>query len=422
METDAYFSYLHGYTLAIAIPIIAKIGPPAEIAELTDDDQRGPLLVTLATELACEMVRVLYHNLFVGRWSEAFEQFLEISGGTPYQTLKRDCADLLARKNSLIVEAQGLERRIIQRGYGQVCFNPAGQALPTIDNDFIEWYPSSLDADAKRLEAEYLQVASEYRTTLQELTVLETKCAAARNAIESSTQFQRLYLIHLQKQGLAEEGTSIRDVRGRTIRINFSDSPPVGGAAEILAKTDKAWWTQFTTKVANAVERTASAGFASLMMRDPLLIQCVADRQKSDQLEKFSWSGAWIHILTNPREFRSSLEWPAYFRSNSKSSEESIRQYGSKLRKEDKLVRAWLRDQGGAYHPSNWHDPSNDSKIFRDVYPAAQARNELYYCLCQSSAETFEPLISASYPLTRWEAWALKARESGPQYWRRNVK
>ena len=48
-----HYQRLHGNTLPMVIAALEKIGPPTAIAKVLDMHQQGPLLVTLATELAC---------------------------------------------------------------------------------------------------------------------------------------------------------------------------------------------------------------------------------------------------------------------------------------------------------------------------------------------------------------------------------
>ena len=72
---------LHSFAMPLVIEAIEEIGPPSAIALVPRKAQRGPLLVTLATELCSILVSMLHEQLSCGRCLADSEDRVALSLG-----------------------------------------------------------------------------------------------------------------------------------------------------------------------------------------------------------------------------------------------------------------------------------------------------------------------------------------------------
>ena len=420
MERKPHYEGLHGYTLPLTIKALEKIGLPLAILKVPDEDQRGPLIVTLALELACVLVGLLYQSLAIGDGTDELAAFVMIFGGDEFQREKRQ-VDLL-------------QRRLIRFGAGELVDKKTGKGKFTrcLGEGFIAWSGDSKKASSQVEEwcKEYSKLEKEYRKISRSLASAEAHLTLSRLQILSAENFQEAYKIHQKSRGITAGWQSPPQ---KKISINFDEAHPLlqEGAAAIVRNTDPVWWNGFKRFITSKVKSTSNAGDLGLLMRDPLLLRNVRFLETKGNW----WSrDALIEILNDPKKppkdlrkileneigqpITGNLKWkkPAVVITKS-----NLGFRASMLRQEDKSSLAWVKAFSGN-HPIDWlvRWSDNDNRSLKKLqreYPAERALNELYWCLTQGSGMTFTPILSNTYPKKKWEAWQRQAQLGSTPFW-----
>jgi hypothetical protein len=402
---------LHAFTLPLVIGVIKEIGPPSAIALVPREKQRGPLLVTLATELACVLVSILREHLGWGGCIASSEDADALKLGAGYMQASQRLKALFEKERDALEAAHKIERLILRLAAGEIVDRATGTDVsPCPDGGFLRWFKN--DACTPERRRRYETYSQDFSRLKRQIKVTDSNLAKMRaEALKN-------------------------DVGGQPaeLRIDFSASYHAlqDGAAAILVQTDRAWWGQWTEKIEKEISRTFPNRGAVAMLRD-LHLNRMADIEYL--FGSMSYEGIWTYLLATPstlpvkcldflakhtdrlknflnkcfpdergdagkqvlllaeslrgdadesRELRkeftklceqwskdagsellvgptsSNLQWPAHTvhkRKKTKGaplSTEAVTDFRKLLAAQDAMVEAWLDENAGAYHPCRW--------------------------------------------------------------------
>lgn len=382
------FSWLHEYAIYIVLKtfgLIAKkqkLGFPTEIAEVKNKDQRGPLLVTLTTELAYELVQFLYPSHYERGFQKTEADYFRITGGKIFVELQKKEREDAGRYLELKRSSDNLEYYISQMKRSILVGNP--------------------DADEEKatagLRAKYEILLLQVEIARSEYVCSSKEYSDFYNSIRNASDFYDKFSRYIAKK---------IDLDGDIICGN--------GIVETLSNTDKTWWRMFIKEVIKEIAKCIGDSLDRIRMRDPKLIQ----RIKNDkELKKLNPDKAWIEIFENPDKYPGTIIWPrrTYTPAN-------VRKWQSKLNKENKEVRDWLMKNRSIYHP-DWYECgiNNPSSSFQAKPPHLRTLFELEWCLCRLSEKRILPFENSEYPLEDWKEWILKAESGREEFLIRKVK
>ena len=360
----------------------------------------------------------MHESLAWGSECEEIEDYLQICGGESYQSDLRKTLNLHGAKEAILTATVQLENRIVQYGAGEVlvCIEEGRLFTKSLLNGYVVWSEkaASIGTQAESWRIEYEQMAKKYLAASNDSAAVTARLQTLRTKLLAAPDFLGNFEAHITRRGYERGGTG-ESLDSREIAVNFDSKHFLlkDGAAAILMRTDRRWWNAFRQAIKSKVNQLRK-GAIRIMLRDVMLYRFVED-------SKFTRSVAWIDLLNEPSSFPTNLRWVPYKGRGSRINEDDIRFWRLKLRKEDQDARKWLSRHGGVCHPCNWLLPANDSLMqVRNEYPPERAKNEMYWCLCDGSEETFAPLSSRTYPLEKWRAWVDGITDGTlPKYWER---
>jgi hypothetical protein len=424
---------LHGYSLPIVISILEEIGPPLEIAKVENEEQRGPLMVTLAMELSCVLIQLLFSQRCSKAIAYELGDFLEIRGGDRFKSKNRRLEELIMKRESLICWANCIESILVGSLFVDNVVNPKADGCVTerVGGDYLRWKNCASVAELKEVEEdarknwiEYKAVVTSYKSVTRMIDDISERLISDRKALLESHDFNPAFIEHLKNRGIDKEAAMANPAKKR-IAIDFDIKHSVldTGASAILAKTDRAWWRQFVNKSTKKINATGKKGFAMIMLRDSKLAEAAKEVCTNDK--NIMEEDAWIKVLREPD---TTWNWPSYLGRQNRLNGNAIRRKLCDLGKADEIRHKWIHDKGGAIHPcySFWRNRSAADFLPKSSidtlkkYPIEQATNELYWCLCHNSSESFRPFSSLSYPKGRWNTWLETANRGNPKFWVRN--
>jgi hypothetical protein len=318
-----------------------------------------------------------------------------------------------------------------------------GFVSKSVDGEgYIEWLEvPGCDAEtASALRNEYRELVQRFQRISEKVHTIEAELGEQRKKISSAPGYMDALQRHLKARGV--EGLSLRN----DIFVDFDSqhSCLTDGPAAILRETDPKWWKAFQIRIEKRVKETSERGRIRLMLRDVRLEK--TSRLLAEQLGVNSDDG-WIDVLAKPLlkppalepsengkrpktvegrllVFPGSVKWQSYLgRKASGINDDDMRFWLSIVRKEDSSSQLWIQNHSGSYHPCNWNQgyDQRDRKL-RIQFPPARAMNELFWCLTHDTNVEFAPLISVSFPITKWQSWLKTAAAGKPEYWKRIVK
>ena len=477
MPDSSFDLGLHAFTLPLVIAAIQEVGPPFAIAAVPSEEQQGPLLVTLATELACVLVGLLHEHLAWGKCLAEADRNFEAKGGKDYLQAKQKVQFLRDQEQKIITDARRIERQLLRVAAGEIVDRAGGDdASHSPDGGFLRWTENPASTPERR---------SRYETLFHDCVILRKQIKDAEADMAK---------LENRKPKKEKEQAPIN------IDFNAPYADLQGGAAALLLQTDRRWWSRFARHIEKSIARTFPNRGALAMLRDPALNRAVG---VETSFQKFNPNSAWTFLLQEPNklpedcaklikshgtryevfldacfpllkgekekqeerlaevltsddkeaaELRklwkafndhasnqkgagaltsllgSNLHWPSHTLHKGKKSGEAlsataVSEFRRLLAAEDASVRFWIREQAGEFHPLDWIARTDSAKGARSRnhsvrYPSERAKNELYYCLSQSRAE-FVPLVSVAYSAETWGDWVANAKRHGADYWRR---
>jgi len=464
MQALPHHEHLRGFTLPLVISTLKQVGPPLAIAKVPDERKRGPLLVTLATELASIIVGLLYDSLTRGMGREEVENFLMIRGGKEFQDSLQHYQRVLRTKADLRSAIEQLESRALRLGAAEIVDKKPvrGSFAKCVEGGYIQWHEeiSYVAETIHAWRAEYKQLSTKFQKISDEVNVIEVYLAKQRNAIFSFKDFHDGLQCYLKSRGLQGE------LPKKGIFVNFDSQHPLmqDGAAAIWQRTDARGWRAFEKCINESVRNTAHRGPVRLMLREALLVKAahlLIDTKQPNNISRSlpSVDEAWIHVLRKPSImpdlikrksetpdypnsencnvpndleaklfiFPGSIDWSPYAMG---LTNDNMRNWRRVLRREDADAIKWIKENSGVFHPCNWYElidnmPLNEVRRLSNLnkqYPLERAINELYWCLCKDSDQTFSPLASVSYSIVKWYDWVSIAEAGDPPYWQQNFK
>ncbi len=410
-----HYERLHAYTFSLVLSALEKLGPPAALAKVGAQSQRGPLLVTLATELACVCVGLLHESLTRGLGWTTVEDCLQIYGGDGYRTAFRNYQRAFQAKEAAVAEITRLENRTLRHGAARLNAVAAKREPSTkcANGGRLYWQKSPpcglTTAQAWLREHRYL--SGRLQKLSKEARSLGRSLQRRRQRISRSSGFQDFAQKSLQDRELIQPPSS------HAIRCDFDGDHPLlaEGAASALRTTDPHWWRAFARLFNQQMQKTTERGHIRLLLRDAHLAEAAQQQAVSDNS---NIDDAWTKILRCPRENWISLP---YTGKSGALNDDDLRAWRKELRREDTIAKEWFRCNGGVGHPCVWAMTSGISLLVSRDYPAARAKNELNYCL-SGSVGSFVPLFSRTLTKKKWEAWLKQASVGKPAYWKRKAK
>lgn len=447
----------HNSVLPVVISGIEQLGPPAAIARISDESQRGPLLVTLAVELTLVIVGLIQEGMHGSAEREEREVFMAIRGGESLRLVNDQLERCRQEKEVLITKVEKLERRLLLHGLGQIVEIEPKVGIYTIcaQGDYIVWSssPADIAETAEELRREYEGVAAGYRSASLEVEKWESRRSELLQEICSAPDYRDGLRFHLKARGLKSFPTAEERFEKRGL-IDFKSNHSLlrKGVAAFLREREIRWWSAFEEFSMKTMRKISSRGFVRLMLRDGRLAEVA--RWRADALN-LNPDGGWLEVIANPQleqEYRSMgglvafsgaetgtlpagehhpseewirilatlmveqrpAKWPPYTSNEKVLGENAIRYWRLKLREEEQRAGRWMNAKSGGYHPCNWLVREEDSEVGLD-YPVQRALDELSWCL--GGGGDFEPFLSSSWTAEKWQAWCKQARSGAPNYW-----
>ena len=246
-----YYERLHGYTLPIVISALKEIGHPLAIDKVCEK-QRGPLLVTLAAELAAIVVGLIYESKLCEMGLDEFERLVMILGGEDYQSAVRNYENAFQRENELISTITKLEN-LIKRFCSQKNIRKIYDSKTTI----------SWETTHRKLSAELCLISKDVCSARRRMKSQRLKALISP---DFANAMQR-HLATLDRQQRV----------GNEITIDFDGLHPLlkDSSADVLRLTEPEWWQKFKDYVSKCVKTTTNHVQVRLMLRDSLLCQTV---------------------------------------------------------------------------------------------------------------------------------------------------
>ncbi|MEO8341141.1 MAG: hypothetical protein ABI604_15760, partial [Nitrospirota bacterium] len=419
MPAKLYYQRLHGYTLPLVIDVFQEIGLPRAIQKVSDPAERGPLQVTLATELACVIVSLLHEGLAWGVGTEEIEDLLTERGGDDYRKALYEEKEKFEKKCALYLKINQMEQRIANLGFGEHVGNgrAKGSMSDAVDGGFIDWSTGIADSRETMLlmKNEHQKLLSKYHRLAKSANKLGNELRVLRLEIQKADDFQKALEKHLVSRDVQ------RPKDGKGIAINFRSTNPVlmEGAVKILRVTELRWWILFENQIKKRIVTLSKKGNARLSLRDSVLNALVKLDHKHGIQTFFA---AWIDMLKNPsimpdsilkqhRTFSSryanpakpdvttpmssgNLKYPAYTKIERKDAKElndrDLGYWFAELRTEDASACAWIQKHAGAFHPCDWLRPIDKKSLSHwKKYPPERAINELHWCLSDGKRDLY---------------------------------
>jgi hypothetical protein len=382
------------------IAALTKVGVPNALLTVTDERQQGPLLVTLALEVAAVAVSLLHENLAWSVGAEELERHYKVHGGNAYLDAFTKERDLHRSIEDLIAKAQKIENRILRLHMGDLT-NRSPKKSPKskcLNGGYISW-KIPLCSEARELKKHYDKLV--------------------RALLSSRARYKKTAdrLRSFRKEILGDA-----PALARTIKFDFDSSNPImhESAVGILQRTERKWWRLFENAFQNEHHASVIRGLLGLILRDPAI------QKATHIIRKHGVENARIDFIRRSKDY-STLQWPHDLNCIGILSSGNFRKRRHLLRKDDEDASAWIKRHAGPYHPCNLYGidrcerPSVKQRHLINTYPAGRAINELYWCLCENTSENMKPLLSLRYSAEDWQKWQTSAVLGSPKYFRRPV-
>lgn len=449
---DYYFPDLMGYTFPAVVKILEKIGDPVEMRNLPEEN-RGPMRVTLASELAVLAKAWLLDRLNGEQLAAQIDELYQQHGDARYCEILLEI-DLATKE--LVIDQQKLSR--VQE---QIARRTADDVVP--DHPDTKTLTANIRLYYKRISVSPLLAVQDLATEYAKLVAAQARLHRKLDTLESEkkkqrrkTELRQKYRDDLAKlmdsdlRRLSTQGEQIQT--GRGIRVDPMNSPtllPARGAAYYLRNTDADWWLSFTKELTCEVERDGFQTPHKILLRHPQIIQSIKSLSAtipSKIVGPMIVENPTLDVAATVTKYRQQRGGGDYVvlkaatpagwlfslhRPPGKSIKpDAYRQRVSLLRSEDEDLRKWIECHGGNDHPANFYlewayahrdldnKPSPPARYNSD-FSLERSRNELYWCLSRRNPSDypFEGIYSEAEPKEFWEKRTKKWDVKQPNYW-----
>jgi hypothetical protein len=417
-----YLPKLVGYTMPVVIDAIDEIKPPVEIQKIPDGAQKGPILVTLAAQLANIVADAIYHQLAQTPEHHRFRDYYEIHGGSRYRKLllglERACQRRAQARSHLVhLETRFLARDTATFDHGKW---PNGKKVKSPLAGILTWN-GHLGKGLAETQCMYGKAADEYRKYSKDCEDLVKAIEDEEIAIKSVTPPEEV----VRTLRLNAEDTYVFRSKGQPIsrsvrfRVTEKSSLLEAGAGFYLRNTEPRWWRLFSDQVEHQVSLDYAGQAQRLMLRDPLLHNAIENllAEKKGGRKVYTIERAAQEVLEKPAIFSPRLNWPPRTLTG-----DTVRQTRTTLKKQDEDAYKWVKARSGERHPL---DPYRNFRSrlahleedrlrydFEKGYDHCRAENELLWCLARRQPESF-PFRGAFANARQQESWRERVRKSG---------
>ena len=153
-----------GYTFPIVTAALDELKPPAEIRKIRLAAQRGPLLVTLAAQLAAIVADAIYQQLAKPEVRHPFPELLALHGGKSYMALLQKVETASDHLNDAHRRVNQLEIRLVFHDWAVFESQrwATGKRTPSPLSGVLTWNPQPGDKGASTAKREYEKTTWDY--------------------------------------------------------------------------------------------------------------------------------------------------------------------------------------------------------------------------------------------------------------------
>jgi hypothetical protein len=346
---------LEGYLFPLVAEALNSVGPPSALLAVDNEEERGPLLVTLAAQITIVGVGCLHNTLAAFSQREDYKRLLLLQPDSA--TARR----IHSAGERIYLQLQTLEAGIIHLGYAELIPKqiPRRKCTQTLEGDFLIWRTKT-GAQGRQLQKEYLSLLESYKSVTakedQDKSRVQAECC----------------------------GLGIRHFDLAMPIVDFASSDPwvSDSPVGILQRTDLYWWSQFATAFMLNQRSRLRYGLLPLALRDPAMQGAHLGRSGENRDE------VRVDFLSrNPEMYKkndmiqSNFQWPP-----NQQNSAGLRQHRRTLRMEDKKAQEWIAATGGALHPFNFYAAHVDTQ-----YTKERVVSELVSCLFRESRKNCVP-------------------------------
>jgi hypothetical protein len=397
------------------IEMIKTHGLPKELNKICDDQEKGPLSVTLVGELSCLLRGKLFLAQWLGNWNQELDSFFAINIGGEYSQLKEKYSKLLFNRRIL-------ERRILSFMNLAVLLDQAKMVrLPSEEENFLDariiWQSGPL---AEKMRTEYDSLMNRYNKCTNELISADKSSYELINNFLNQSKFSLQFGNHLYSRELISQDYILgKNFHGKelAIRMDSLKLDRSDGALFLLKLKDPVWFSLLNKHFKSRLYSLNNSGAKGLLLRNQSLKQIVSAAVNSEN-RKIQPYSVWCRELTSFSNNFKHLKW--HSEREGIYTEESVRKALGKIKNEDQKLSDWTLEHGGQEHPFLFlKDAEQSLSNHRLSYPPERAMNELSWILSEGFSEEFSPQTSTQYTKKNWKDWLRKAKICNPPLFRK---
>lgn len=412
------------YTFPLIVKTLEACGPPTEISKVMNSNQKGPLLVTLACELASMTAQEICHNLMGLEEHQWKFEFVSIETGNRPAAITRELERLRTEIQQTHENIEGLEGR--DHFINLIIPSQGGRSGKAKIKE------QRFSADELRSERSLLR--RERAALLQQLTEKNQKVTALSQQLIVLEPDVFIQGENTKKwQGFLAKRVNQDKWSKLVVDLIPLTSKNPGTALDLLFKRDISWLQQFAHRLKNEFQTVSKkGGTLRFMLRDPRFDEALLNYARN---QKYSEVGATISLLSDPDtnvkgttiSYPGEMEFAEYKGLRGELNENSIHRWWQVLRDQDTSMRKWIKEHAGMWHSCSPYDFSLPAQMYckkfeqtRKEYPAGRAASELYFCLSLGHLNDFKPTLAFKFDQSKWEEWVEKARLEEPPYWQKS--